>query len=237
MKSRNKKLLIVLILSIFLIGIGYAFLNSTLTINGIGAFSRNSWLIYFDQIRPKEGSVTTASQPAIITNPEKTNIQFDVDLNLPGEFYEFDVYIKNDGTIDAMIDEVIMPELTEEQKKYMKFSYTYVDGTKIKKCDELKAQGFRDTRLRVEYLEDADLDAVPNEGLTHFDVTITYVQESECELDKIDVELDPNGGIYNETTEITTVQLSTGETYNVGTPTIKLGLPFLINSPNCLALN
>jgi len=219
MKHRNKKLLIVLVLSIFLIGIGYAFLSSTLTINGIGAFSKNSWLIYFDDIRPATGSVETASQPAIITNPEKTNIQFDVDLNTPGDFYEFDVYIKNDGTIDAMIDEVIMPELTEEQKKYMKFSYTYVDGTRIKKCDELKAQNFRDTRLRVEYLEDADLDIMPDEGMTHFDVTITYVQESECELDEIDVELDPNGGIYNETTEVTTVTLSTGQTYDVGLPT------------------
>jgi hypothetical protein len=219
MKSRSRKLIGVLILSIFLIGIGYAFLSSTLTINGIGAFSKNSWIIYFDDIRPAEGSVETASQPAIITNPEKTNIQFDVDLNTPGDFYEFDVYIKNDGTIDAMIDEVIMPELTEEQKKYMKFSYTYVDGTKIKKCDELKAQNFRDTRLRVEYLEDADLDIMPEEGLTHFDVTITYVQESECELDKIDVELDPNGGIYNETTEVTTITLSDGQEYTVGVPT------------------
>jgi len=219
MKSRSRKLIGVLILSIFLIGIGYAFLSSTLTINGIGAFSKNSWLIYFDEIRPAAGSVETASQPAIITNPEKTNIQFDVDLNTPGDFYEFDVYIKNDGTIDAMIDEVIMPELTEEQKKYMKFSYTYVDGTRIKKCDELKAQNFRDTRLRVEYLEDADLDIMPEEGLTHFDVTITYVQESECELDKIDVELDPNGGIYNETTEVTTITLSDGQEYTVGVPT------------------
>jgi len=219
MKSRSRKLIGVLILSIFLIGIGYAVLSSKLVINGIGAFSKNSWIIYFDDIRPAEGSVETASQPAIITNPEKTNIQFDVDLNTPGDFYEFDVYIKNDGTIDAMIDEVIMPELTEEQKKYMKFSYTYVDGTKIKKCDELKAQNFRDTRLRVEYLEDADLDIMPDDGLTHFDVTITYVQESECELDKIDVELDPNGGIYNETTEVTTVVLSDGQEYTVGVPT------------------
>ena len=69
--------------------------------------SANSWLIYFDQIRPNTSNNAVATQPAIITDEAKTNIQFDVELDKPGDFYEFDVYIKNDGTIDAMIDEHI----------------------------------------------------------------------------------------------------------------------------------
>jgi len=220
MRKKNKSIFLFMFLCILIMGIGYAFLTSTLTINGVGAFSKNSWLIYFNDIREKPGSAA-ASTPAYITNPEATHIEFDVDLNEPGDFYDFDVYIKNDGTIDAMIDEVTITGLTAEQKQYMNFIYTYTDGTKIRKCDKLPAKSFKDTHLRVEYLEDANLEIMPENGTTHFDVTITYVQDGSCTPDPeetITVTVDPDGGTYNGTTELTTVELSDGETYTLLTP-------------------
>ena len=228
MKKRNNAIIGVLIM-LLLMCVGLALSQSTLKINGHTKIGDMSWLIYFDNIRPNESNTATATQPAIITDPDmKTHIEFDVNLEKPGDFYEFDVYIKNDGTIDAIIDSIEFPNLTENQLKYMSFSYTYTDGTKIRKCDTLPANSYRDTRLRVEFLQDPDLSTMNEDGAAHIDVTIVYVQDGECEIppNLVNLVVDPDGGIYDGSTDVRTITLTTGEAYTLLTPT-KEGFDFI----------
>ena len=57
------------------ISIGYAALSSNLTIKGNSGIKDNRWLIYFDNVVP--------TNEAVITNAEKTNIDFGVNFELP----------------------------------------------------------------------------------------------------------------------------------------------------------
>ena len=87
------------------LGIGYSFLTTTLSINGTADVDANTWNIYWDNVQVKTGSVSgtqVTTAPTIDTN--KTTVSFQVNLKQPGEYYEFTVDAKNDGSIDAMVD-------------------------------------------------------------------------------------------------------------------------------------
>ena len=101
-KSKFNLILIIFIL-VLVLGLGYAYLTTTLSINGTTDVDSNTWNIYWDNVQVKEGSVT-ATTPTIDTN--KTTVTFNVHLSKPGDFYEFTVDAKNDGTIDAMIETI-----------------------------------------------------------------------------------------------------------------------------------
>ena len=125
MKKKNISYTFVLILFL-LISIGYAALNSTLNINGKSSISKNTWDVHFDNIVVKDGSVEAIKLPTIENN---TTVDFEVALNLPGDFYEFTVDVVNNGTIDAMIESITKtPDLTENQLKYINYKIEYQNG-------------------------------------------------------------------------------------------------------------
>ena len=90
--------------------------------------SDSRWNIYFENIEIKDGSVE-ATQAPTLTNSSNLEITYSVNLNLPGEFYEFTVDVVNNGNIDAMVNNVSINELSAEQKKYVSYNVTYSDGT------------------------------------------------------------------------------------------------------------
>ena len=72
--------MLILVLSIT---IGYAALNSTLNINGKSNISKNTWDLYFDNIRIKDGSVEAVEMPVI---ENATAVKFKINLNKPGDY-------------------------------------------------------------------------------------------------------------------------------------------------------
>ena len=64
MKKRNYGIILVLIL---LIGVGYAYLSTTLTINGIANFKKNDWNIIWD-----ETSIDVLTDSVTMTAAEQT---------------------------------------------------------------------------------------------------------------------------------------------------------------------
>ena len=78
--------------------------------------------IYISAINQNNGNEVIGSEEidATYDYDGKLNINFDVSLALPGDFYQFTFEVVNDGTIGAMVDSIVKtPELTEEQKKYI----------------------------------------------------------------------------------------------------------------------
>ena len=113
-KKNNNYLFYLFFIVLFAFSIGYATINRTLIITGNSSVKHNSWNIYFNNPLVTEDSVTL-DLPTIDSN--NFVVSFDVNLDLPGDFYEFTVDIVNDGTIDAMIDSIENTYvLTEEQK-------------------------------------------------------------------------------------------------------------------------
>ena len=127
---------------LLVITLGTALLRSSLSIVGNTKINENSWVIYFDHVHDEQfNDNITPDRRAVIVDDEKTRIEFEVDLH-PGELYQFTVDMINDGTSDAVIEEVRKSVLTAEQLKYLDFTIEYTSGESAgqepKVCDILK---------------------------------------------------------------------------------------------------
>ena len=157
------------------IGIGYSYLSSTLSINGNITVSKNSWDVHFENVVVNEGSANATSVPTLSNN--NTKVVASVSLDVPGSFYEFTVDVVNNGSIDAMLSNIVSTSLTEEQKKYLEYSVSYVDGVQFNNND-LLAAGSKDTiSVRVKYRDDVSEDDYPDSDQS-FTITLetTYIQ-------------------------------------------------------------
>ena len=103
MKKKTRVFAIILIL--LFIGLGFAFLFTTLEMNGTASIVGRIWDVHWGNIRVSDGSVTGAQviSAASINNNE---ISFEITLDKPGDYYEFTVDAINGGNLDAMIDTV-----------------------------------------------------------------------------------------------------------------------------------
>ena len=176
MRRKNKSIYIVLIV-VLLIGvtIGYAVINTTLNINGKSNISKNTWDVYFDNVVVKEESVEAVKIPTIM---DKTTVDFEVALNLPGDFYEFTVDVVNDGSIDAMIESINKtPPLTFEQQKYLNYIIEYQNKEQILFKQLVKSGEFVRIKVRVEYRSDVLEEDMPTTNETlNLGFIINYVQ-------------------------------------------------------------
>ena len=173
---RNKKSFIFLL--ILCLGVGFAFLSTQLNITGNTSVSGNKWSVYFDNVQVTEGSVDASVVPTTSGNTT-TSIEYTVNLDKPGDFYEFTVDAVNAGTIDAMIDSINMTNLDTDVAKYLNYTATYLDGKELAQNDVLKATKTATYKVRVEYkknIESTDLDEVGVNLTLAF--VINYVQST-----------------------------------------------------------
>ena len=131
-------------------GIGYAALSTTLSIDGTSDIDSASWEVYFDNIQVTTGSVTATTAPTVSND---TSVTFSVNLEDPGDFYEFKVDVTNGGTFNAMLDSLtILPVLTSAQQNYFAYTVTYEDGTAVNLNDALNVGVTETLLIRFEYL-------------------------------------------------------------------------------------
>ena len=154
-KKRNYKRQIYLL--ILCMGIGFAFLTSQLSIVGITGVKGGTWRVYFDNVQVDSNSVE-ATTPVI--DADKTRVDFQVQLNSPGDKYEFTVDAVNAGEVNATIQSINMTELDENTSKYLTYEVTYLDGDEIVEADILEAGETQTIKVLVEYnplVLDADI--------------------------------------------------------------------------------
>jgi len=175
-KHPKQKLITLAVLLILAISVGYAALSTTLTINGTANIASNSWLIYFTNVQVTTGSVTATTVPTT-NGTSTTTLTWAVNLQTPGDFYEYYVDVKNDGTIDAMIGSLSSTSLTTNQAKYLDYSVTYDDGAVIEQYDRLDSGDMVTLKVRVEYKTDLNPEDLPSEPTEiTFEYTSNYVQ-------------------------------------------------------------
>ena len=150
--NRRKKYTAIILAMICFFGVGYAYLNTMLNISGIAILRKSTWDVHFENILKINGNVDVSNDVKIV---DDTNISFTADLSEPGSVYSFSVDIVNDGTIDAMLGELLKIGLTVEQEEYAEYNVTYLDGEEILAKDSLPS-GKSDTILvTVKYKEDS----------------------------------------------------------------------------------
>ena len=181
-RNRKNNLILIFIVLLSVIGIGYALLNTTLSINGTANVSSASWNIYWDNIVLGSNNVTDITTPATISTG-KTEVSFNVNFKEPGDTYEFTVDAVNDGSIDGMVNVVTngvyasngtTPKTLPD---YLEYTVTYSDGVAIEQYQLLKS-GERETyKVRVHYKEDITASQLPSTSDNYvFKFEVTYVQ-------------------------------------------------------------
>ena len=172
-KTKYKFSTMFLITLLLLLTLGYAYLTQTLNINGLSKVNNASWNVYWDNVQVTSGSVE-ADTPTI---SNQTTVSFNVHLSKPGDFYEFTVDAKNDGTIDAMIDTITK---TNNIPNYLEYTITYSSGLEIAQYNYLKANSKEVYKVRVEFKNDIDASDLPNSNQSiNLTFGVTYVQADE----------------------------------------------------------
>ena len=184
--------LCIAVVSVFTLSIAYAAMSTVLEIHGNSEIVASSWDIYFANPVVKEGSAY-GELPIPDIGFDKDVVYFSVELDKPGDFYEFSVDVVNDGTIDAMIDSVVItPELTSEQAKYIKYEITYQNGESINTKQTLKKGTATPIKLRIEYRKDISASDLPTTSTKlDFRMLFVYVQSDGTGSEIID------NGVYN----------------------------------------
>ncbi|MBR6137634.1 MAG: hypothetical protein IKQ06_05715 [Bacilli bacterium] len=178
---RKKSLSLIIVMMILAMGIGYAYLSTTLSINGTTDVDSNSWDVHWDNIQVIDGSVTGDQ---VITAPtidsSETTVTYHVRLKEPGDFYEFAIDAVNDGTIDAMVDTItskLNNVVITTLPAYLDYSVTYLSGQTIEQNHLLAANSADTYKVRVAYRNDIDPSELPSTAQSlSLSVSITYVQ-------------------------------------------------------------
>ena len=164
---------------VLLIGIGYAYLSSNLSITGSTNVVGNTWDIHFANLSVKTGSVT-ASTPAAIQS-DTTSINYSVDLERPGDFYEFEVDIVNSGTLPGKVGLVNITGISSSVEEYLESSIKYINGNPVEVDDLLNPSATKRIVVRVGYKE--DLNSLPEDDI-ELDLVFnaTFTQTTEIEI-------------------------------------------------------
>ena len=229
MKNKRSFYITFLLLIAAFITIGYAALSQSLRVTGSAGIASNSWIIYFNNLLERPGSLE-ATSPAKI-NTTKDRIDFGISLTEPGEQYIFETDIVNDGTIDAMIDSVTLSGIPSTLDNVIQWEVKYLDGSDLQKCDELLSSSKRRIRVTVEY--NKDIDKLPAAQDLTLSLVVNYIQldNKVCQttipagdepVDPLDgrhtLTIDPNYGVYEESDAVKTIRMVPGEVYVLSTP-------------------
>ena len=180
-EQRKKNILVLLFVLLCSLGLGYALLQTTLTINGTSKIKGNTWDIHFANLNVTEGSVSIGTgDVAAAIQSSTTDITYTVTLNEPGDFYEFTVDAVNAGSIDGMIESVTSklnnaPITT--LPAYLDYSVSYSDGVEILPNQYLKAGESETYKVRIEFKKDISSSDLPTSVQTlTLDFGVAYIQ-------------------------------------------------------------
>lgn len=171
--GNGKFFILALLLLVIGVSIGYAALSKTLNINGTSNIANNAkWDIHLDNVQVTPGSASPTQAATIAGN----TVSFGVDLNTPGDFYEFTVDVTNGGTIDAKLGSTPeLPTLTAEQQKYVTYTITYDDGSALEADNPLNHGDTKTVKVRLEFKK--DITELPSSLELNLNFAMNYVQK------------------------------------------------------------
>lgn len=181
--SKTNSMVLFLFAFVLLLGVGFAYINSSVSVTGAGKVTSSKWDVHFDNVVVNENSFNSVEGKPLPTIVDYSTVNFNVGLDSPGDFYEFNIDVVNEGTIDAMINEIIVsPELTIDQAKMFKYEIAYDDGSKLEKYQSLRAGDKKTLKVIFKYNDIDPLDEYENQSFD-FSITINYVQANENVID------------------------------------------------------
>ena len=163
MKSK-KIIMITLCCLICVMAIGYAAFATNLTINGTANIT-STWKVLFTKI--EEVSKTSGVTIIKVPTAEGTNATFNVDLKSPGDKIIYKITVANQGTLDAIINDITASETGSDAIKF--------EITGINKGDKLAKSTTTTFNVTISYDESVTSQpALTDNTLT---ISINYVQD------------------------------------------------------------
>ena len=149
-RIRNMLLLLLLIISV---SIGYAVLSTGLNITGTSKIRNATWDVHFENAQPTAVSNVTPTIAPIASATEKTTtITYTVELNKPGDIYEFTVDVVNKGSVDAKLSAApTIDGISTEQDVYTNYSFTHANGDSVRMGEKIDSGDSEKFKVRVEY--------------------------------------------------------------------------------------
>ena len=191
MKNKRNNKIAILLFILLVISIGYAALNSNLTINGTSTINNASWDVHWNNVRVTNGSVTgdqVTTAAHILTGA--TEVEYLIAFKTPGEYYEFTVDAVNAGSIDAMIgsfsNKVYDSDGEEERTlpDYLSYTVTYSDGIAVANNHKLAANTTERYKVRVEFKTDINANQLPSsQDRLVYKFNVNYVQANSNAID------------------------------------------------------
>lgn len=193
MEKNNGKTLAIVALFIAVIGlsIGFAALNTTLTINGSARVQTSSWNVHFANLRDAVvvGNPTINEDELSLT--DTTFGTFNVGFKSPGESVTYTFDVVNSGSYDAKISTItdINPVCTGSGENattdadnvcnHLTYSLTYTEGgAAVKANDTLAAGATKNLTLKIAYNSTVTADLLPKADveISNLGLTILYVE-------------------------------------------------------------
>ena len=189
-KGRRVKIISVFVMIVAVLGLTVVFaaMSKNLNINGIAGTDIASWDVHFANL-----SSVSLTNKAVETNTP--NISSDglsieninVSLKEPKDKATYTVDIVNDGSINAEISRIKMPELTKEQEKYLSITATYEDGTDVSVSNIINAGITKAVTISILFKEDIKASDLPKETQeVKIQLELEYVQtDKKSEEDEV----------------------------------------------------
>ena len=172
---RNHFYFVIILILFASIGVGYAALTSTISINGTTQITSAKWDVHFANYSLGANTSGNYAQPSITDNGTKLTIS-KIGLSA-GTEVEYYVDVVNAGTIDARLSGLVKSNLTTEQQQYLSYTVTYGFNTPIKENDLLKAGTSERIRISVVYSDDKTLAPTTQQTISNLTFRLNYVQD------------------------------------------------------------
>ena len=170
----------IILIAIIFVSVGFAFLTTTVNLNGMANVLPATWDIHFENIHNRKGVQLSAGDSAPAISGDGLSIDYSVTLPFPGDYYEFLVDVVNDGDIDAMVDTVVKSNLTTQQKKFVDISITYDNEDPLEHGYILLINQTKTLKVKVGYKSDISSSDVQEEVTTvPISIVLTYSQAEE----------------------------------------------------------
>lgn len=168
-KQKNAQIIILSLLLAVVIftTVGFAAYTQNLNIGGTVAVEKNKWSIHFDQDSYQLGDGSKAVKVDMLSD---TNIKFASTLSKPGDYCTFSIQAVNDGTFDAVLNQLEMSPLSAEQSKYLTYTVSYgsasFTSTNNTLSTALNKGASSNVLVRVEYIAPTDPADLPSSDAT-----------------------------------------------------------------------
>ncbi|MBP5679393.1 MAG: hypothetical protein J6X28_06180 [Bacilli bacterium] len=187
--KKNKSMILGFLLLVLSLGLGYAFLTTTLNIEGTTDVDANTWHVYWDNVQVLDGSVE-ATTPTIDAN--QTTVTYSAHLSKPGDYFAFTVDAINDGSIDAMIDTIHYMTngvesnySTELLPPYIYYAISYSDSGRIGEYHLLESGQTETYLVWIEYDSSVNASDLPSEASSiTLSFGVDYVQSDETSTEE-----------------------------------------------------